>query len=109
MKELNQSHVNYITLINVIAILGVIFFFYRKWKEMAEREEERTKKMTSLEKTVIDNNAHMKAVLTHLNKKISGTQTYNTPLPPQKLPQVEEEIKTEDRDDFEEAMASLMG
>ncbi len=107
MKELNQSHVNYITLINVIAILGIIFFFYRKWKEMMEREEAREKRIAGLEKTIADNGNHVKAVLTHINKKLNNAQVHTVPVPPQRLPQVEEEVKTEERDDFEEAMALL--
>lgn len=105
MRELNQSHINYITLINVIAILGIIFFFYRKWKEMMEREEAREKHIAGLEKNIIDNNSHVKAVLAHINKKLNNAQHVQHP---QSLPQVEEEVKTEERDDFEEAM-SLLG
>jgi hypothetical protein len=107
MRELNQSHINYITLINVIAILGIIFFFYRKWKEMMEREEVMEKRIAGLEKNVTDNSNHVKAVLTHINKRLNSAQINNTPQPPQRLPQVEEEVKTEERDDFEEAMALL--
>lgn len=74
---------------------------------MMEREEAREKRIASLEKTITDNGNHVKAVLTHINKKLNTGQVHATPVPPQKLPQVEEEVMTEERDDFEEAMALL--
>jgi hypothetical protein len=103
MKELDQNYINYISLINLIAVLGIIFFFYRKWKEMTEREEAREKRLATLEKSLIDSNNHVKTVLTRFNKKISGNQTYNNPPPIQG-----EEIRTEDRDELDEALAQLM-
>ena len=63
--------------------------------------------MSGLEKTIVDNNKHVKAVVSHINKRLTNTQVHTTLAPPQKLPQVEEEVKTEVRDDFEEAMAFL--
>ena len=108
MRELNQNHINYITLLNVFAILGVIFFFFRKWKEMMDREESNEKRISSLEKSVVDSNNHFKAVLTHVNKRINNSQITTVTPSPKPVQLEEEQEKPTGRNDFEEAMASLM-
>ncbi len=110
MKELKQSYVNYLTLINTVIVLGVIVFFLRKWKEMLEREEERETKLERLEKALKDSNMHNKALLGRINKKITEL-SYGRPEVRQEMNypvSIEEPIETETRDDIRDALTDLM-
>lgn len=110
MKELKQTHVNYLTLFNTLVILGVIVFFLRKWKEMCDREEERETKIDQLQKALKDGNTHNKAVLSRLDKRLREMHV------PQRKeekiefhpPTINEEIRTEENDDISDALTSLM-
>lgn len=99
MKELNQDYLNYLTLVNLIIILGVIFFFYRQWKEMLRREEERDRKIAGLEKNIVDNHSHVKVILNKINKQIK---------PPNIEKENFSEVVTEDKEDYELELASLV-
>lgn len=107
MKELKQTHVNYLTLFNTLIILGVIVFFLRKWKEMMDREEERDKKIEQLQKTLKSGTDHNKAVLGRINKKLtemtaSEKRVHFHP------PSIDEEITPDENDDILDDLESLM-
>ena len=110
MKELKQTHVNYITLFNTLVILGVIVFFLRKWKEMTERETERDKKLEQLQKSLKDGTDHNKAVLGRINKKLTEISIPNSHQ--QRVhfhpPSIEEEIIPDENDDISDTLSSLM-
>jgi hypothetical protein len=108
MKEIKQYHVNAATLINLIAVIGTIFFFYRKNKELTEREEGREKRISALEKSLRDSNSHVNAVLTRLNRKISQNQMIIPPPTHEIEEEMEEDQEKKENNSIEDALASLM-
>ena len=112
MKELKQTHVNYLTLFNTLVILGVIVFFLRKWKEMCDREEERDTKIDQLQKALKDGNTHNKAVLSRLDKRLREMSVPIHHRKEEKIalhpPSLNEEIRAEENDDISDALTSLM-
>lgn len=112
MKELKQTHVNYLTLFNALVILGVIVFFLRKWKEMMDREEERDKKIEQLQKSLKDGTDHSKAVLGRINKKLTEISVSPSQQSRERVhfhpPSVNEEIIPGENEDISGDLESLM-
>ncbi len=107
MKEIKQHHVTYLTLANTLMVMGIIAFFYRKFLEMTSRENERDQRIESLEKKQNESDKHHKAVMARMAKKMAeGMMVHPTQY--MAPPSVIEEIETEERNDIEDALASLL-
>jgi len=107
MKEIKQSHVTYLTILNLIMLLGVIVFFLRKINELGEICDEKTVEIKTLEKSLRQNSSHTKALFGKINKKISEKQKFIEEENDDAEEDVEIEI-SEKGDHISSAMKSLL-
>jgi len=107
MKEIKQHHVTWITLFNTLIIMGIIAFFYRKYLEFTKREDELNQRTDRLEKKMNESDKYHKAVMARITKKMSEGMMVQ-PLPHMVPRSIEEEFEPDDRNDIENALASLL-